>query len=142
MSTVLFLQILHVSSQVDIMRQAIMKVNSNDELSTSLTVLGNLVHRHRKIITLSNDIENLFSSIGLLQLLWNTLITCCSGFMIILVSEIDCFDLLNDNSPSFAGSQYQQRRNGFNKIDVSLYCENIRSLRILLRRGILKFQGE
>jgi len=142
MSTVLFLQILHVSGQVDIMRQAIMEVNSNNELSTPLTVLSNLIHRHRNIITLSNDIENLFSSIALLQLLWNTLITCCSGFMIIIVSEINCFGLLNDNLPSFAGSQYQERRNGFNKIDISLYCKNIRSLRILLRRGILKLQGE
>ncbi|XP_011694610.1 PREDICTED: odorant receptor 13a-like [Wasmannia auropunctata] len=76
--------ILHVGGQIDIMRQAIMEVHSNDELGTSLTVLSDLIHRHRKIINLSDDIENLFSTIGLLQLLWNTLIICCMGFMIIL----------------------------------------------------------
>ncbi|XP_011065195.1 PREDICTED: odorant receptor 82a-like [Acromyrmex echinatior] len=76
--------ILHVGGQVDIMRQAIMDVHSNDKLDTSLTVLRDLIHRHRKIITLSNDIETLFSFIALLQLLWNTLIICFCGFMIIL----------------------------------------------------------
>ncbi|EGI58894.1 Putative odorant receptor 13a [Acromyrmex echinatior] len=79
-----FTSILHVGGQVDIMRQAIMDVHSNDKLDTSLTVLRDLIHRHRKIITLSNDIETLFSFIALLQLLWNTLIICFCGFMIIL----------------------------------------------------------
>ncbi|KAG5326898.1 OR13A protein, partial [Acromyrmex heyeri] len=76
--------ILHVGGQIDIMRQAIMDVHSNDKIDTSLTVLRDLIHRHRKIITLSNDIETLFSFIALLQLLWNTLIICFCGFMIIL----------------------------------------------------------
>ncbi|XP_018401473.1 PREDICTED: uncharacterized protein LOC108778717 [Cyphomyrmex costatus] len=76
--------ILHVGGQVDIMRRAIMDVHSNDKLGTSLTVLRDLIHRHRKIITLSNDIETLFSFIALLQLLWNTLIICFCGFMIIV----------------------------------------------------------
>lgn len=101
------LQILHVGGQVDIIRQAIREVhrNSNDELSTSLTIIDDLIHRHRKIITLSDDIENLFSSIALIQLLWNTLIICFAGFLFIFVSEIDCFDLLIDNSSFFAGCQ-------------------------------------
>lgn len=60
--------------------------NNNDESGISLTV-NNLIHRHRKIITLSDDIENLFSTIALLQLLWNTLIICFTGFMMIFVSE-------------------------------------------------------
>jgi len=100
---VLYLQILHVGGQVDIMRQAIMDVHTNDKLGTSLTVLRDLIHRHRKIITLSNDIETLFSFIALLQLLWNTLIICFCGFMIILVRNVNCFDLLIDNLLSFAG---------------------------------------
>lgn len=80
------------------MREVIMKVHSsNGEFGTSLTIISDLVHRHRKIIALSENIENLFSIIALLQLLWNTLIICCSGFMIILVREIDCFDNCSDN---------------------------------------------
>ncbi|KAL0133987.1 hypothetical protein PUN28_001121 [Cardiocondyla obscurior] len=77
--------VIHVGGQVDIMKQAIMKVHGDvDELGTSLTVLSNLIQRHRKIIALADDIENLFSVISLLQLLWNTLIICCAGFMMIL----------------------------------------------------------
>ncbi|KAL0133984.1 hypothetical protein PUN28_001119 [Cardiocondyla obscurior] len=66
------------------MRQAIMEVHSTNDLTISLNVFRDLVRRHRKIIALSNDIESLFSTISLLQLLWNTLIICCTGFMIIL----------------------------------------------------------
>ncbi|XP_011862396.1 PREDICTED: odorant receptor 22c-like isoform X2 [Vollenhovia emeryi] len=75
--------ILHVSGQIDIMRQAITKVYS-DEFGTSLTVIDDVIRRHRKIITLSNDIETLFSAIALIQLLWNTLTICFTGFMMIL----------------------------------------------------------
>ncbi|XP_071644351.1 odorant receptor 13a-like [Temnothorax longispinosus] len=77
--------IIHVGGQVDIMRQAVTEVHSsNDELGTSLSIINNLIHRHQKIITLSDDIESLFSSIALMQLLWNTLIICFTGFMIII----------------------------------------------------------
>ncbi|KAL0133982.1 hypothetical protein PUN28_001119 [Cardiocondyla obscurior] len=76
--------VIHVGGQVDIMRQAIMEVHSTNDLTISLNVFRDLVRRHRKIIALSNDIESLFSTISLLQLLWNTLIICCTGFMIIL----------------------------------------------------------
>lgn len=105
MSTVLYSQIIHIGGQIDILRRVITEMHSSiAELDTSLILLSDLVHKHRKIISLSNDIENLFSSIALLQLLWNTLVICFCGFMIILVSKIDCFDLLIDNLHSFAGS--------------------------------------
>ncbi|XP_011156215.2 odorant receptor 82a [Solenopsis invicta] len=78
--------VIHMGGQVDILRRVVMELHcSNDDgLGTSVTLFSDLIHRHRKIISLSNDIENLFSSIALLQLLWNTLIICCSGFMIVL----------------------------------------------------------
>nr|XP_012219960.1 PREDICTED: odorant receptor 82a-like [Linepithema humile] len=76
--------VLHVGGQIDIMRQAIIEMSSSTSPDISLTVIRNLIHKHRKIITLSEDIENLFSSISLMQLLWNTLIICCAGFMIII----------------------------------------------------------
>ncbi|XP_011862411.1 PREDICTED: odorant receptor 13a-like isoform X2 [Vollenhovia emeryi] len=76
-------KILHVAGQIDIMRQAILDVHS-DGLGVSSTVINDLIQRHRRIITLSDDIENLFSSISLMQLLWNTLTICFTGFMIML----------------------------------------------------------
>ncbi|XP_011631008.1 odorant receptor 82a-like isoform X1 [Pogonomyrmex barbatus] len=76
--------IIHVGGQIDIMRQVVMEISNSNDLDRSLSVIKDLIRRHRKIITLANDIEDLFSSIALMQLLWNTLIICCSGFMIIL----------------------------------------------------------
>lgn len=87
------------------MRQAVVDVPSSNDLDTSLIVINDLIHRHRKIIALSDDIETLFSSIALMQFLWNTLIICCSGVMIIIVSEIKCSDLLINNLSSSAGSR-------------------------------------
>lgn len=77
-----------MGGQIDIMRQTIIEeVSKSTGSDNSLTAIKNLIHKHRKIITISNDIENLFSSISLMQLLWNTLIICCAGFMIIIVRK-------------------------------------------------------
>ncbi|KAF3054434.1 Odorant receptor 133 [Nylanderia fulva] len=77
--------ILHVSGQIDIMRQDITEISNNKyDPNTSLIVIKNLICKHQKIITLSENIENLFSYIALMQLLWNTLVICCTGFVIII----------------------------------------------------------
>ncbi|XP_036141370.1 uncharacterized protein LOC105831971 [Monomorium pharaonis] len=77
--------VIHMGGQVDILRRVITEIrSSNNELGTSINLLSDVIKKHQKIISLSDDIENLFSSIALLQLLWNTLIICCCGFMIIL----------------------------------------------------------
>lgn len=83
-----FLQILHVSGQIDIMRQDISEIsNSKYDRNTTLIIIKTLICKHQKIITLSENIENLFSYIALMQLLWNTLVICCTGFVIIIVSN-------------------------------------------------------
>lgn len=81
------LQILHVSGQIDTMRQDIIEIsNSNYDTGTFFTVVRSLIYKHQKIIALSENIENLYSYIALMQLLWNTLVICCTGFVIIIVS--------------------------------------------------------
>ncbi|KAM0736511.1 Odorant receptor 13a [Formica fusca] len=77
--------ILHVSGQIDIMRQVISEISTSKyDPNTSLIVIKSLICKHQKIITLSENIENLFSYIALMQLLWNTLVICCTGFVIII----------------------------------------------------------
>ncbi|CAL1674371.1 unnamed protein product [Lasius platythorax] len=77
--------ILHVSGQIDIMRQDINEISSSKyDPNTSLIVIKSLICKHQKIIILSENIENLFSYIALMQLLWNTLVICCTGFVIII----------------------------------------------------------
>ncbi|KAL0133989.1 hypothetical protein PUN28_001122 [Cardiocondyla obscurior] len=43
-----------------------------------------LVERHNKVISFSENIEQLFSFIGLMQVVWNTLLICCLGFVLII----------------------------------------------------------
>jgi len=46
-----------------------------------------IIARHQKIIRLSDNIEELYSDIALMQFLSNTVVICCIGFTIIAVSH-------------------------------------------------------
>ncbi|XP_025163778.1 uncharacterized protein LOC105188361 [Harpegnathos saltator] len=76
--------VLHVGSQIDILRQDLMQISIKNDPCESLFIIKDLVFKHRKIIALSDKIENVFTAIALMQLLWNTLIICCSGLMIVI----------------------------------------------------------
>ncbi|KAF3430711.1 hypothetical protein E2986_08053 [Frieseomelitta varia] len=52
-------------------------------------VVKPLIDLHYQIILGSENIENLFSYIALMQLLCNTLIICCIGFLIIVFINLD-----------------------------------------------------
>ncbi|XP_011694671.1 PREDICTED: odorant receptor 22c-like [Wasmannia auropunctata] len=43
-----------------------------------------LIERHNKIISFSANIEKLISFMALMQVVWNTLVICCLGFIIIV----------------------------------------------------------
>lgn len=86
---VLYSQVLHVGGQIDIMKQALTQMSVGNGTDAPLSVIKDLIYRHQKIITMSNNIETVFSSIALMQLLWNILIICCAGFVVIIVSKID-----------------------------------------------------
>ncbi|KAL0111075.1 hypothetical protein PUN28_012802 [Cardiocondyla obscurior] len=67
------------------MRQGFKEISTKNNASrSSLTVIKNLINRHQKIIDLSDNIEDLFSNIALLQFIWNTLVICCIGFVIVI----------------------------------------------------------
>lgn len=69
------------------MRQGFMEISSKKHTSkSSLAAIKDLINRHQKIIDLSDNIEDLFSNIALLQFIWNTLVICCIGFVIVIVS--------------------------------------------------------
>ncbi|XP_071568995.1 odorant receptor 82a-like [Temnothorax nylanderi] len=81
--------ILHVSGQIDIMQQDLAEISNflsrKYDRSTFLLVIRNLICKHQKIITLSQNIENLYTHVALIQVLWNTLVMCCTGFVIIII---------------------------------------------------------
>ncbi|XP_032669835.1 putative odorant receptor 92a [Odontomachus brunneus] len=80
--------VLHVGGQIDIMRHDLLQIPVDNDPRISLAVIRNLVLRHRKIIILADNIETVFTVIALMQLLWNTLIICCSGLMIVISLSI------------------------------------------------------
>ncbi|XP_036141365.1 odorant receptor 13a-like [Monomorium pharaonis] len=51
---------------------------------SSLSLFGMLIEKHKKIVLFSNNIETFFSFIALMQVVWNTLVICCLGFIIII----------------------------------------------------------
>ncbi|XP_070150830.1 uncharacterized protein [Polyergus mexicanus] len=74
--------VLHISGQIDIMRQGLLEISSKNH--ASLTAIKVLINRHQRIIDLSDNVEDLFSNIALLQFIWNTLVICCIGFLIVI----------------------------------------------------------
>lgn len=52
------------------------------------SIVKMLIIRHQRIISFSKNIEALFSNIALIQFLSNTLIICCLGFLIVIVSSL------------------------------------------------------
>ncbi|XP_067206903.1 odorant receptor 22c-like [Linepithema humile] len=79
--------VLHVSGQIDIMCQELKEFSSPCK-PKSLTTKS-LVERHQKIILLSNNIEDYFSFVGLLQFVWNTFVICCIGFMVTISLDFE-----------------------------------------------------
>ncbi|XP_011694608.1 PREDICTED: odorant receptor 85b-like [Wasmannia auropunctata] len=43
-----------------------------------------LIERHQRIISLSNSINSYFSFVALIQFVWNTVVICCVGIMIVI----------------------------------------------------------
>ncbi|XP_029663520.1 odorant receptor 22c-like [Formica exsecta] len=74
--------VLHVSGQIDIMCQELKEIPPT--FNSKMFSTKSLVERHQKIISLSNNIENYFSFIALLQFIWNSFVICCLGFMVVI----------------------------------------------------------
>ncbi|XP_077261490.1 odorant receptor 13a-like isoform X2 [Temnothorax americanus] len=77
--------VLHVSGQIDILRRELLTI-CDDETSQRFSIVASirlLISRHQGIITLSDNIEELYSEIALMQFLSNTVAMCCIGFTFI-----------------------------------------------------------
>lgn len=86
---------IHIGGQIDIMQQHIEEICPKDnEYDISITIVRSLINKHYKIIAFSDSIENLFSSIALMQFVSNTVIICCIGFLIATVSILQVFIIL------------------------------------------------
>jgi len=61
----------------------------DDKYDLPIAIMRSLINKHHKIIAFSENIENLFSYIALMQFFSNTIIICCIGFLIVTVSIRD-----------------------------------------------------
>ncbi|XP_011694606.1 PREDICTED: odorant receptor 22c-like [Wasmannia auropunctata] len=80
----IFTLVLHASGQIDIICQEFKDISKNLLYGSSVPSFGMLIERHNKIISFSENIEELLSFIALMQVIWNTLVICCLGFVIII----------------------------------------------------------
>ncbi|KAF3054419.1 Odorant receptor 112 [Nylanderia fulva] len=75
--------VLHVSGQIDILRERLMKAFSKNETDlTDEITIQTLIIKHQRIIVFSESIENLYTYIAFMMLLSDTLIICCIGYII------------------------------------------------------------
>ncbi|XP_011862385.1 PREDICTED: odorant receptor 13a-like [Vollenhovia emeryi] len=76
--------VFHVSGQIDIMCHEFKNISKSALHKSSENLFGMLIERHNRIILFSKNIESLFSFIALMQVVWNTLVICCLGFVVII----------------------------------------------------------
>ncbi|XP_071568981.1 odorant receptor 4-like [Temnothorax nylanderi] len=80
---------LHVGSQINILICWLGEVGSKDIEKTHdrhdsfVTIITKIVRKHQKIIYLSENIENLYSYIALVQFISNTVMICSLGFLVV-----------------------------------------------------------
>lgn len=103
--------------QIDIIRQKLSEImqknteRKNIDQSVNESVVKALIVRHQQIITFSQNIETLYSNIALIQFGTNTLVICCLGFLIVIVStrvnNTTCskYKILNIFSPSVSRAE-------------------------------------
>ncbi|XP_020289110.1 odorant receptor 30a-like [Pseudomyrmex gracilis] len=84
MNSLIVTLVLHVSGQIDILRQKLLTLCNGETLQREsiVTNIKLLIARHQRIISFSDNIEALYSHIALMQFLANTLVICCIGLTI------------------------------------------------------------
>ncbi|XP_071644071.1 odorant receptor 22c-like [Temnothorax longispinosus] len=81
----IFILVLHLSGQIDIICQEFRNISKNTLVHrSSIHSFGMLIEKHNRILSFSENMEKLFSLFSLLQIFWNTAVVCCLGFVFII----------------------------------------------------------
>ncbi|KAI4495923.1 hypothetical protein M0802_008138 [Mischocyttarus mexicanus] len=84
LSAFLVTLILHVDGQVEIICRQLSDISSTIQNGKSCMKLLKLsIYKHQRIIAFTDNIENIFTYIALIQFLSNTLVICSLGFLIV-----------------------------------------------------------
>nr|XP_012219877.1 PREDICTED: odorant receptor 85b-like [Linepithema humile] len=92
--------VLHVSGQIDILRRDLLTICDSGSPQRDSNVKL-LTIQHQRIITFSDNIEELYSNIALMQFLSNTVVICCIGLTLINALDKDGVSVLLLKSVSF-----------------------------------------
>ncbi|XP_050600418.1 odorant receptor 13a-like isoform X1 [Bombus affinis] len=80
----LLMIVLHIGCQIDVMCQTSSAIPYKNEKQLKF-----FISRHQEIILFAEKIEKFFTYIALSQLITNTLIICCLGYLIVLIIHIE-----------------------------------------------------
>ncbi|XP_032669827.1 odorant receptor 22c-like [Odontomachus brunneus] len=73
--------VLHASGQIDIICQ---EFQTTSEKVSYHEKIGMLIEKHNQIITFSENLDELFSFMALMQIFWDTLVICSLGLLLIM----------------------------------------------------------
>ncbi|XP_014480076.1 PREDICTED: odorant receptor 4-like [Dinoponera quadriceps] len=83
-NSLLLTLILHIGGQMDIVRSWLKEFASQEgEKKSSVAKTNEIVEKHRRIINLSENVENLYTHIALMQFASNTIMICSLAFLIV-----------------------------------------------------------
>ncbi|CAL7941817.1 unnamed protein product [Xylocopa violacea] len=83
-TALLLMVVLHLGCQIDVMCQKLTDVRQKHKEHLKLFII-----RHQEIIIFANKMEKLFTYMALCQLLSNTLLICCLGYIIVMAIQMD-----------------------------------------------------
>ncbi|XP_025262860.1 odorant receptor 4-like [Camponotus floridanus] len=80
--------ILHVGGQIDILRKWLMEMfpterRLSEESSLSPLIVEKVIKKHKRIITFSEYIEEMYTNIAMVLFVSDTLIICCLGYILV-----------------------------------------------------------
>ncbi|XP_014480023.1 PREDICTED: odorant receptor 4-like [Dinoponera quadriceps] len=84
-NSVLIILVLHLGGQIDVICKFLTELpqGKNDQMA-NVTVLKEIIKKHQRAITFSENIESLYTYIALVLGLINTLVTCGLGFILVI----------------------------------------------------------
>ncbi|KAI4495928.1 hypothetical protein M0802_008143 [Mischocyttarus mexicanus] len=90
LSALLVTLVLHVDGQVEIIRRELSEISVMAKQHVSCKkMLRSSIFRHQKIISFTDNLENVFTYIALIQFLSNTIVICALGFVIVTSLNTD-----------------------------------------------------
>ncbi|XP_076756555.1 odorant receptor 4-like [Xylocopa sonorina] len=76
--------VLHTGCQIDVMCHTLLEVPYKSKKQ-----LLSFINRHQEIITFADRLEQLFTYVALSQLVSNTILICCLGYVIVIAIQAD-----------------------------------------------------